>query len=218
MNNIQAQPAAQLAGIDRVFFVEHRHVASWPVPLAGQLLTAHQLLAGYAFAQLEGTVYAANLSTETADTPQGASFAQVLEGFYAGESPQVLDQFEHMQGKRYLMLARYHNGTIVAVGNRLSGLLFTSKYSSARKPGERRGYTWHFEGATSTAAVYLTQPFTVPGLGIVTPGLAITPGPDAGTSAGVVRLFKRGQLVALLKPGQDLEITSAFRISYKISG
>lgn len=215
MGNIVAQGQAQLAGIDRVFFVEHRLVATWPVPLAGQLLTPHELIAPATFAQLEGTIYAGQLSTDASDTTQGTSFAQVLEGFYAGDSPDVLAQLELMQGRRYLVLARYYNGTIVAVGNQLSGLLFTSKYASGHKPSERKGYYWQFAAPTSTAAVYLTQPFFVPGLGLVTPGQAIAADPSS-SAAGTVRFYKRGKLVAILKPGQSLDITSPFRIAYTI--
>ena len=118
MNNVAAQGQAQLGGVSRIFFVEHRLVRRWPQVLAGQLTTAHALSTGVTFAQLEGTAYTPALDADASDSQHGTSYNQVLEGFYAGDAPEVAGKLATMHGRRFLVLIRYFNGTIVAVGDR----------------------------------------------------------------------------------------------------
>ena len=214
MNSVPEQKKAQLAGIDRVFFIEHNLVMRWPVVRGGELTSAHGLRTGEQFAQLPATAYTTALDAEGSDSQHGVSFNQVLEGWYHGEDAEALAQLARMHGRRYLVLLRYFNGTIAAIGDRLNGLLFTTKYSSGKKTGERKGHTWHFEAATATAAVYLTKPFQVEGLGTVTPGQTITP-PDERTGNVIIR-NRRGRVLAIARPADIVTITSAFKVTISI--
>jgi hypothetical protein len=217
MTSVPAQPTAQLGGVSHVFFVEHRLVATWPPVVAGKQLGTHQLRPGQLFGQLAGIFATPELTTEASDTLHGAQYQQLVGGEYAGDSPEVTAQLARMHGKRYLVLVRYRNGTIVAAGDQLSGLLFTSKLASGRTPKERKGRSWQFEGATSTPAVYLTQPFSVEGLGLVTPQQPVpTAGSAAGGSGTVPIYSSRGRLLGVATVGQRIVITSPFKATVNI--
>lgn len=206
---LNSQPGAQLGGLDRVFFVDHDLVATWPRAIGGQLLSAHTLKSGQSFAELVSTFSTPALSTDATDTQHGGQYQQLLEGIYSGDDPLVSSQIGQMVGRRYLVIAAFRNGTMVAAGNRLSGLLFTAKRTTGSAAKERTGWAWKFESPTSTPAAYLTKPFTVQGIGLVTPGLPIPT--QTGGSSGTVAVYNNGRLVGYARPGQQVDITTIFR-------
>ena len=212
MNSISPQTAPQLGGVSRVFFVEHRYVRQVPAAVAGSIAAPVVLATGAMFAQLAGVLYTPSLDAEGVDTAQGPSYKQVVEVSYAGDAAEVTQRLAAMQGRRYLVLLQYFDGRVVVVGDRLGGLLFTSKFGSGRQPRERLGHTWRFEANTSTPPRQLTAAFPVEGLGLVVPGQPI-PAPSLGP---VLIRTRSGRVLGTAQPGQTVTITSAFGVSISI--
>jgi hypothetical protein len=198
MNSITSLTEAQLAGVSNVFFIEHRHVLEVPEPAAGVINRPVVLEPNYRFSVLAGTIYTPELATEPEPTQHGTIYKQLVEGWFAGDSPDVAAKFQRMNGRRFLVLLRFFDGSVACVGDQLAGLLFTARFGSGRKPAERKGYRWKFEGQTRLPAVNLVSAFQVEQEPLLQP--------SAGPSGNVTVKDTLGNILANAAPGSTVII------------
>jgi hypothetical protein len=83
---------------------------------------------------------------ESSQGENGISFNKVLEGFYPGDSKQVLQLFNEMAGNYFILYMVDNDGLEKIIGSVEEPLLFTFSHTSANPRG-KKGYSYQFTGS-----------------------------------------------------------------------
>lgn len=75
----------------------------------------------------------------------GTSFQKTIEGFFPGDGTAVLQLFNEMAGKYFILYIKDNDGTEKIIGSVEEPLLFTFTFNSANPRG-KKGYAFQFFG------------------------------------------------------------------------
>lgn len=105
-------------------------------------------LAGYA------TAYTLSFKEVFADTEQGRAYTQTIEGFFPGESPEITDLMDLMDGNYFVVQIQDPQKRSRLVGGHGHPLLFSSSFDSGLNRSDAKGYQFSFTAQSEFKAPY----------------------------------------------------------------
>jgi hypothetical protein len=210
-NNIRRIGDKTPAGLGRLFYIG-QHYLEQPIE-SDQVTVLDEIHSGgQGWNELEGMVQTCSLDTEGEVSQHGLQYVHEITGFFDGENEQVAATFKSMSNRRFAVVVEDFTRRKRLIGQD-AGLLFTYKWVSGKKGGERKGYAWSFKTRSLQPPLFYNGSLVL----LADSGPVVLPPPGGGNSSGFVELrSSAGRLLARVPAGQTVVIKSGFKLSFQI--
>ncbi len=196
-------------GVEALWYVDVADVLSVPDPDMALIATDVVLRPGAYWYQLVATRTTLGFTQASKKDRHGDYFQPSLKGVLAKASIELAEGLEALDGRRFLLIYRDHNGAVWLVGAPDEPLAFSDKYDAGTATA-RNNYDFTFSGETTRRARPYAGTWNVSGLGLQT-GLVLS-----GAGGAVTLRTAGGRVLAVVPAGKTVVLSSAFNLSYYI--
>lgn len=205
LRNLDPLILDNVGGVEALWYADVADVLHVPDPDAPLLTTDVVLRPGASWYQLVATRTTLGFTQAGKNDRHGPYFQPSLKGVLAKATPTVAAGLEALDGRRFLLLYRDHNGTTWLVGTVDEPLTFSDKYDTGTATA-RNNYDFTFSGETTRRARPYAGSWNVSGVGL-----------SAGAAGGLVEIRDAaGKLLATAAAGRTVVVRSGFQVDFTI--
>jgi hypothetical protein len=210
LRNLDPLILDNVGGVEALWYVDVADVLHVPDPDEPLITTDILLRPGASWYQVLATRTTLGFTQDGKTDRHGPYFQPKLKGVLAKATATVAAGLEALDGRRFLLLYRDHNGTTWLVGAPDEPLTFADKYDTGTATA-RNNYDFTFSGETTRRARPYEGTWLVSGVGLSS-GVAL--GAGAG---GLVEIRDvLGNLLATAAPGRTVVVRSGFQVDFTI--
>lgn len=210
LRNLDPLILDNVGGVEALWYADVTDVLRVPDPDAPLIVADVVLREGAAWYQLLATRTTLGFTQAGKRDRHGDYFQPSLKGVLAKATPTVAAGLEALDGRRFVLLYRDHNGTTWLVGTVDEPLSFSDKYDAGTATA-RNNYDFTFSGETTRRARPYEGSWLVSGVGLES-------GVQLGGAGGLVEIRDSlGNLLATAAPGRTVVVRSGFEVAFTIT-
>lgn len=145
-NDIKRHEGDNLGGIYTFKFLPVEGIGSMPESYKGAVHKAVTVAAGYRWFDGYCSEESMKYTEEQEDSENGAFFKKTFTGNVPKDREEVVDTFETMKNRRYILDITYNNGVRKLVGTADEPLYFSSKFDTSKPVSGRHDHAISFSG------------------------------------------------------------------------
>jgi len=146
INDITRHTDDNIGGNFKFKFTPVNNIQSIAAISNGAIHTEIKLYAGSRWYEGYATPESMNFSDQQQSSEHGAFHKKTFKGVIPKNRPELIDLFNSMKDRRFILIVYDNNGLIRLVGNKTEPLKFTSSGDTKTKYSERNEFEFQFYG------------------------------------------------------------------------